>query len=341
MSMYNIALKMLFFDKVKYFDLIFDCNRYFSDVTSILSPFLAIYPLTLISLAMYLIRIKNDMTTYIFPGQGSQSVGMGSALFPAFPDLVALADQVLGYSITQLCLEGGDQLNNTAYTQPALYVVSALSYLKKVQETGEKPDYVAGHSLGEYNALFAAGVFDFATGLKLVQKRGELMNKASGGSMAAVVGLKSDNVNDVLDKNNLTNITIANYNSNTQLVLTGPKEEIIAAQPIFEKAGAMMFIPLKVSGAFHSQYMGEAQQQFADFLQKFTLSAPLIPVIANINAQPYQSDQLYTNLAEQITHSVQWVKTIEYLMAQGETIFEEVGPGAVLTGLVRRIQKGQ
>lgn len=280
------------------------------------------------------------MTTYVFPGQGSQSVGMGNALFPEFTNLVQLADEILGYSIVQLCLENGEQLNNTRYTQPALYVVSALSYLKKIQETGKKPDYVVGHSLGEYNALFAAGAFDFETGLKLVQKRGELMSQAAGGGMAAVVGLKSQDVMSVLEKNHLANISIANYNSNTQLVLTGLKEDVTAAQTVFEQAGAM-FIPLKVSGAFHSPYMGEAQQQFMGFLKQFKLSQPTIPVIANISAQPYQIDQLYSNLAEQITHSVQWTKSIEYLISQGETVFEEVGPGSVLTGLIRRIQKGQ
>ena len=165
------------------------------------------------------------MTTYVFPGQGSQARGMGKDLFSAFPNEINAANQILGYPIDKLCLEDSqDQLNKTNYTQPALYVVNALSFLKKMQETGTKPDYVAGHSLGEYNALFAAGVFDFETGLRLVQKRGELMSQANGGGMAATVGLKHDNIETLLQKGNLETVSIANYNSYTQIVISGPKE---------------------------------------------------------------------------------------------------------------------
>lgn len=282
------------------------------------------------------------MTTYVFPGQGSQVKGMGDSLFAEFPDLVQKADDILGYSIKTLCLENpNEQLNKTEYTQPALYTVNALSYLKKSKDTDKKPDYVTGHSLGEYNALYAAEVFDFTTGLKLVKKRGELMSQATGGGMAAIIGLKSEDIQKVLKENNLTSITIANYNSNTQIVITGPKDAITSAEPFFVKAGAMMFIPLKVSGAFHSPYMEPAQKQFAEFLQGFTFSTPKIPVIANVNAKPYQANEIQSNLAQQITHSVQWTQTIEHLLAQGEKTFEELGPGKVLTGLIARIQKGQ
>lgn len=281
------------------------------------------------------------MTTYVFPGQGSQTRGMGAELFPEFTDLVQKADQILGYSIQSLCLEGPEEkLNQTNYTQPALFVVNALSYLKKVKETGTKPNYLAGHSLGEYNALFAADVFDFATGLKLVQERGRLMSQATGGGMAAVVGLKSADVEKIITDNNLSQVSVANYNCNTQAVITGPKDTVANAQSIFEKAGAM-FILLKVSGAFHSPFMGTAQQHFTQFLQQFTFHSPKIPVIANITANPYQTSEIQNHLANQITHPVQWTKTIEYLLQQGETQFEEVGPGKVLNGLIRRIQKGQ
>lgn len=281
------------------------------------------------------------MTTYVFPGQGSQTRGMGAELFPLFPDLVQAASQILGYSIQGLCLEGHDeQLNKTHYTQPALFVVNALTYLKKLEETGAKPHYVAGHSLGEYNALFAAGVFDFATGLRLVQQRGELMSQATGGAMAAIVGLNNGDVQKLIEAHQLLEIRIANYNSHTQVVISGPKDDIIAAQPFFEQAGAM-FILLKVSGAFHSPFMGSAQQHFAQFLHGFQFNPPTIPVIANVNATPYPLDAVSAHLAHQITHPVQWTKTIEYLMQQGETDFQEVGPGKILTGLIRRIQKGQ
>ncbi len=282
------------------------------------------------------------MTTYVFPGQGSQVKGMGSTLFPEFPELVQKANTILGYSVVALCLEdNADQLNKTHYTQPALYVVNALTYLKKLKATGKKPDYVAGHSLGEYSALFAADVFDFETGLKLVQKRGELMSETRDGKMAAVIGLKSDTVQSLLEKNNLSTVSIANYNSFTQVVISGPKDDIDAAQPLFEKAGVKLFIPLKVSGAFHSPLMGEAQQRFTDFLRGFTFASPAIPVIANVNAQPYQPNEVQSNLAHQITYPVQWTRSIEYLLQRGEKTFEEIGPGKVLQGLIQRIEKGQ
>ncbi|EKD74157.1 MAG: hypothetical protein ACD_45C00056G0013 [uncultured bacterium] len=282
------------------------------------------------------------MTTYVFPGQGSQTRGMGELLFVEFSDLVKQADTILGYSIGTLCLEDPhEQLNKTEFTQPALYIVNALSYLKKYNATKTKPDYIAGHSLGEYNALFAAGVFDFVTGLKLVQKRGQLMSQAVDGGMAAIVGLKSENIQTLLQENNLSNVVIANYNSYTQVVISGPKQSIQTAEPIFKHAGAKLYIPLKVSGAFHSPLMNPAQQQFSEFLAGFIFSEPSIPVIANINAKPYTFTNIHTHLANQINHSVQWTQSIEYILMQGETYFEEIGPGKVLAGLITRIQKGQ
>lgn len=282
------------------------------------------------------------MVAYVFPGQGSQVRGMGQGLFSEFPDYVQKANNILGYFIDKLCLEDPNGLlNKTDYTQPALYVVNALSYLKKLRDTGKKPDYVAGHSLGEYNALFAAGVFDFETGLKFVQKRGSLMSQATDGGMAAIVGLKSEKVEAILKENNLSTINIANYNTYTQIVISGQKDAISASEPLFVSAGAMLFIPLKVSGAFHSPFMQPAQQEFATFLQNFTFASPTIPVISNVTAQPYQPNTIPSLLAQQITSSVLWTQSIEYLIGKGETVFEEIGPGKVLTGLISRIQKGQ
>lgn len=282
------------------------------------------------------------MATYVFPGQGSQVKGMGGALFAEFADITQKADAILGYSIEQLCLEDPDeQLNKTNFTQPALYTVNALSFLKKMAETGRPPEYVAGHSLGEYNALFAAGVFDFETGLKLVQKRGALMSMASGGGMAAVVGLNSDKVKAVIEKNNLKDINIANYNSFTQMVISGPKEAIQSANELFIQAGAMLYMPLKVSGAFHSPYMENSQREFAEFIKSFNFSAPKIFVIANVTALPYQETNIQNNLIQQISHSVMWTQSIEYLLKKGENSFTEIGPGKVLAGLINRIQKGQ
>ncbi|KEQ22504.1 ACP S-malonyltransferase [Paenibacillus tyrfis] len=280
------------------------------------------------------------MKAYVFPGQGSQHKGMGGTLFDEFADLMAQADEILGYSIKRLCLEDPDnQLGQTQYTQPALYVVSALSFLKKVQETGCKPDYVAGHSLGEYNALFAAGAFDFATGLRMVKKRGELMSLASGGGMAAVIGFTVEQIDRVLMENGLDGIDIANHNSPDQIVIAGLKTDILRAQPFFEEAGVRMYIPLNVSGAFHSRYMAESKRSFEAYLESFEFSKLEIPVISNIYACPYKQRQVKDNLVQQIVSPVKWTDSVRYLMGLGEIEIEEVGPGNVLTKLVTTIRR--
>ena len=280
------------------------------------------------------------MITFIFPGQGSQTKGMGGTLFDEFKELTTEADEILGYSIKECCIEDpNSNLGQTQYTQPALYIVNALSYLKKIQGTGKKPDFVAGHSLGEYDALFAAGAFDFATGLKLVKKRGQLMSLATGGGMAAVIGLKEEQIAEILKQNNLQNIEMANYNSPTQIVISGSKQDIEYAKPIFERIKEVqMFIILKTSGAFHSRYMGEAKREFEIFLNAFTFSELTIPVISNVHARPYKQSDIKLNLIEQITQPVRWTESIRYLMGRGEMEFEEIGVGKVLTGLVRRIK---
>ncbi|ABQ27270.1 ACP S-malonyltransferase [Geotalea uraniireducens] len=278
------------------------------------------------------------MVTHIFPGQGSQQKGMGGTLFDEFPDLVAKADTILGYSLKALCLEDRHkQLVQTQFTQPALFVVNALSYLKKVQETGMRPDYLAGHSLGEYNALFAGKAFDFETGLKLVQKRGQLMSQATGGGMAAVMGVSADQVEDILRRNKIETIDIANINAPSQTVVAGPKEEILRIAPIFEAAGTI-YIPLNVSGAFHSRYMKASQKEFEAFLQQFTFSPLEIPVISNVEARPYKGD-VKANLVKQISQSVKWTESIRYLMGKGVDTFEEIGPGNVLSSLVETIRR--
>jgi trans-AT polyketide synthase/acyltransferase/oxidoreductase domain-containing protein len=274
---------------------------------------------------------------FVFPGQGSQSVGMGKDLFDKFGVIVKQADQVLGYSIKTLCLEDTDKkLNSTDYTQPAMYVINALSYLKRVQETG-KPDYVAGHSLGEYNALFAAEVFTFSTGLQLVQKRGEIMAKAKGGGMAAIIGMESEKIKKVLSESGFNSIDVANYNSPAQTVISGLKEDILKAQSAFEKAGAKLYVPLNVSGAFHSRYMKPAQEEFEKFIEQFTFNQPKIPVIANFTAKAYEPDKIKNTLANQISNPVRWVETIQFLKQQPSPEFEEIGPGKVLTKLITQI----
>lgn len=285
-------------------------------------------------------NMKNKIT-YVFPGQGSQYVGMGKELFEAFPELIRMADEILGYSIKELCLEDPDgNLHNTQYTQPALYIVNALSYLKKIGETGQMPDYVAGHSLGEYNALFAAGVIDFASGLRLVKKRGELMANAKGGGMAAVIGFSEEDVRNVIVENGLRTIDIANLNSPKQIVIAGPKEDILLAKECFEKAGCRMFSVLNVSGAFHSRYMKTAQDEFETYINEFQFNAPKVTLISNLTARPCTLSSLKYNVINQMTHSVRWTDTVCYLMGLDENmIIEQVGPGNVMTGLVSRIKK--
>lgn len=280
------------------------------------------------------------MKAYVFPGQGSQKKGMGENLFDKFNELTAKADSILGYSLRDLCLEDPEEkLGFTQYTQPALFSINALSYLDKIDEEGQKPDFVAGHSLGEYNALFASGAFDFETGVKLVQKRGELMSKASEGGMAAVMGLSGEKIDDILAANGLDQLSIANYNSPAQIVIAGAKDQIEKAQSLFEDAGAKRYIILNVSAAFHSPFMENARGEFEGFLNDFQFSALEIPVISNVNAQPYQKEDIAQNLVKQITHPVRWVASMQLLLSKGEIEIKEVGPGKVLTGLLRAIKK--
>lgn len=278
------------------------------------------------------------MKTYLFPGQGSQHVGMGENLFDAFPDITVATDAILGYSIKELCLQDPNQhLGQTQYTQPALYVVNALAYRQQLKDTSERPDFVAGHSLGEYNALECAGVICFEDGLKLVKKRGELMSTAPKGAMAAIIGLGAEKIGDILVDNQLTSINIANYNAPTQTIISGLEVDIQNAQAYFEQEQAM-FIPLNVSGAFHSRYMQPIQNEFSRFLDSFIFSEPKIPVIANINAQPYQYDSIAQTLANQLTHSVRWLDSMHFLLQQGDMEFIEIGPGDVLSKLSRSIK---
>ncbi len=284
--------------------------------------------------------MKHIMKIFLFPGQGSQAVGMGKDLFPLFPNETRIASEILGYAVDQLCTaDGKSQLGQTEFTQPALFVVNALSLLKKLRDTEVPPAVVAGHSLGEYNALYAAGAFDFATGLRLVKERAALMSRASGGGMAAVIGLTLEQVERTLHDNGLGTLDVANLNAPTQIVISGAKSDIERAQKPFEAAGAMMFMPLKVSGAFHSRYMTPSANEFARFLEPFSIASLQIPVIANATARPYGKGETKLNLARQINSPVRWVESMQYLLQQHpDAEFEEVGPGNVLTGLLRKIR---
>ena len=280
------------------------------------------------------------MTCYLFPGQGSQIKGMGENLFDRFPKMTEKADHILGYSIKELCLNNqGGRLHKTQYTQPALYVVNALSYLQQ-RQTGPAPHCVAGHSLGEYNALQASGALSFDDGLKLVKKRGELMSQAPQGGMAAIIGLTLAEVKQQLAANNLDTIDIANVNAPTQIVISGSKDHIMGCFKVFEKTGAN-FIPLNVSGAFHSRYMADARAQFITYLDNFTFNDFEFPVIANVTARPYEKSTIQQLLADQITHSVLWVDSVQYMLNQGHAQFKELGVGQVLTTLVDKISSHQ
>jgi malonyl CoA-acyl carrier protein transacylase len=278
------------------------------------------------------------MKTFMFPGQGSQKKGMGGELFDEFKELTEKADKILGYSIKELCLEDPRrELNNTQFTQPALYVVNALSFLKTVAEQG-KPDYVAGHSLGEFNALHAAGVFDFEAGLKLVKKRGELMSKATGGGMAAIMNASKEDIERVLTENNFDKIELANYNTQVQIVISGDVEQIGEAQEAF-KFGRTRYYPLNTSGAFHSRFMKDAQTKFATYLKRFKFDEPEIPVIANVTAEPYAEGAVFDNISAQIASTVQWCDSVQYLLGVDPDMeFVELGGGDVLTKMVATIK---
>lgn len=273
----------------------------------------------------------------MFPGQGSQHKGMGEDLFKEFPEAVKAASEALGYDIVELCLSDPDnKLNQTNYTQPALFFVNYLNYQKYLQ-THTVPDYFVGHSLGEFNALNAAGVFDFETGLKIVQKRGELMFSVGGTSMAAIIGAEQAEIEEILNSK-FPEIDIANINSQLQIVISGKVEELEKAADYFEEEG-LAYVPLKVSGAFHSRYMTPVKQPFQTFIESMSLDKCHVPVISNYTAKPYAIDKesIIKNMANQIDNPIQWLQSVEYLMNEGECEFVEIGAGKVLTNIIKKI----
>ncbi|XMN05526.1 ACP S-malonyltransferase [Streptomyces griseobrunneus] len=273
---------------------------------------------------------------HLFAGQGSQRVGMGRELLRTYPNLVRQADSLLGYSVAELCLDGpADRLADTRYTQCAVYVVDALAYVDSVRTSGRIPEVMAGHSLGEYAALFAAGVFDFRTGLEIVAKRAALMADTEPGAMSAVIGLDEERVRSLLDTSGLP-VDVANLNAPDQIVISGPVAAVEAVStPMREHAQAV--VPLKVSGAFHSRCMEPAAREFERFLSGYVLARPKIPVIANTTGRAYGEDIAGT-LCRQLTSSVRWTETVVHLLALPEPDLREIGPGSTLTGLTKRIQ---
>jgi malonyl CoA-acyl carrier protein transacylase len=266
---------------------------------------------------------------------------MGADLFDRYPEWTLEADAILGYSIRDLCLnDPRGELVLTQFTQPALFVVNAMTYRAKRDDGMGVPDFAAGHSLGEYNAIHAAEVFPFATGLRLVKERGRLMSTVSGGGMSAVIGLAPHVIQETLDASDAgRRLDVANFNSNDQTVIAGPKADLDAVAAALEAAGARGVIPLNVSAPFHSRYMRAAQGEFAAFLRDVSFAAPKLPVISNVSAKPYEGDLVRQTLSEQIGNSVRWLESMQFLLAQPDPEFVECGPGTVLTKIVDRMRR--
>jgi [acyl-carrier-protein] S-malonyltransferase len=275
-------------------------------------------------------------TAWVFPGQGSQAIGMGLDLqdIPVAKAKFELAEAILGWSVLDLCQGDEATLACTLYTQPCLYVVESI-LIDLLKEKVGLPQLVAGHSLGEYVALYAAEVFDFASGLKLVQKRAELMNSAEGGKMAALMKFDRDQLTTVL--NNTPDVVLANDNSEAQVVISGTPEGVAK---VLSQVKAKKIMTLNVSGAFHSPLMQGAAAQFLTVLESIEFKAAKIPVISNVDPQPTTDSQvLKTRLAQQMTSSVRWWEAMEQFSQQGVTDIVEVGPGKVLCGLIKRTCK--
>lgn len=285
-----------------------------------------------------------ESTAYVFPGQGSQAVGMGHDLYKNFRSARAIfdqADEALDFSLSKLCFEGPEEeLRQTINAQPALATVS-FACLEVARETGNclsLPVFVAGHSLGEYTALAAAGVLDFSTTVYLTRERGRLMHQAGlskPGSMVAILGLDEVSVIEVCDR---TNTWIANINCPGQIVISGEKENLAKATNFAKSSGARRTIPLQVSGAFHTPLMQSAFEGMSQALSDLTLREPIVPVVANTTAQPITNAQsIKEELLNQLCHCVHWQRSVEYMTTGGVNTFIEIGPGQVLSGLIKRI----
>lgn len=286
------------------------------------------------------------MKAFFFPGQGSQEVGMGKDLLEKYSlarEIYAQADEVLGFSVSNLSFEGPEeQLTATQNAQPAILSYSWIA-TSLLLEKGIRPDITAGHSLGEFSALLAAGMLSFADALKVVRKRGELMAAADPegkGGMAAVLGLEDADVENICRKVSQTAyVEPVNYNTPGQVVISGLKSGIDAALPLLEEAGAMKVVPLNVSGAFHSRLMENAAAEFGKFLDSIEFKKPVCRVISNVTADTEDETNVRELLVRQMKSPVQWVKSVLAMQAAGVSEGIEAGNGRVIAGLVRKISR--
>jgi [acyl-carrier-protein] S-malonyltransferase len=284
---------------------------------------------------------------YVFPGQGSQWVGMGLDLYQNYDAARAVfeqADKALGFSLSRLCFEGPeDELVRTVNAQPAIVTVSfACLEASRSLDSGLPPaSFVAGHSLGEYTALAAAGVLDFATTVYLARERGRLMHQAgeiTPGGMAAIIGLDEAPLAEVCQQ---SGTRIANINCPGQIVISGAKGKLAQAIEMVKEKGAHRAIPLQVSGAFHTSLMQPAVDGMAEVMATLSFSNPTIPIIGNTTARPLTTaEAVKEELLTQLCNCVQWQRSIEYMVGDGVSTFIEIGPGRVLAGLIKRIDRG-
>ncbi len=288
----------------------------------------------------------SENIAFLFPGQGSQYVEMGKDFYDNFAvarEYFDKANQVLDIDLKKLCFEGPeDELTETQNTQPAIFTVSMIAY-EILKDKGVEPSMVAGHSLGEYTALCAAGVFDFETGLKLVRKRGELMASAvadgSKGTMAAIIALDREKIEEICGK--VAGVCeLANINSPMQIVISGEEEAVHTAMEKADEAGAKKIVELNVSSAFHSQLMEPAKNKLKEYIQSVQFKDPKVPVIANSTADFVKNKaEIVTALEKQLINPVRWVESMELMGENGIECALEVGPGRVLKSLMRRIDR--